>query len=494
MSLTRKVAFNASALAAGRAAAAAIGVVSVGISTRYLGLGDYGALAAALGLASVVGLLTDFGMGTIGAREIAKRPAETQQIVRALVTAAFALSLVATGVGVAAAFAIYGGEEDELVRRGVLLLLITVPFSAPYGAASAYFISKQQPWMGMIGSVLGSMATVVLLVAASTLDWGFTGVALAYVSTGVVQWVVMMALSRGKIALWPSRDLALARQLLRWALPIGATVAVASIYWRIDIVLLSVLTSDEEVGLYGLAYRVVDALVVLPSFVTITLLPELGRLADQRERFDEIVRKGFRAMQVAAIAVFVPFVVLAPQITGAIGGLGFQEASPVLRLLMIGVGLNALSMVFAQAIVGLNRQGRLFFLALVMLVANVALNLALIPSMEAEGAALAFSLTEVVHLAGIVYIYRRIATPPRPWKPAAVLVAGCAMAGATAAGTLLPVSGEVGWALEALVGGSLGLSVYVAALYALRAMPVEIDQNLLRPLGVRLGLVRRVAA
>src|SRR5206468_2250677 len=99
------------------------------------------------------------------------------------------------------------------------------------------------------------------------------------------------------------------------------------------------------------------------------------------------------------------------------------------------------SAIFGQAIVALNGQNKLFKVSLLLLAANVGFNFALIPMWGALGAALAFALTEVIHLAAMVVLYRGFGTPPRPWRGARVLAAGCVMA-AAALVKLLPVTGE----------------------------------------------------
>ena len=55
-------------------------MVSVGITTRYLGLQAYGSLTAATAFVVLLAPLLDIGMSTIGARELAKRPAETERL------------------------------------------------------------------------------------------------------------------------------------------------------------------------------------------------------------------------------------------------------------------------------------------------------------------------------------------------------------------------------------------------------------------------------
>jgi O-antigen/teichoic acid export membrane protein len=110
-------------------------------------------------------------------------------------------------------------------------------------------------------------------------------------------------------------------------LPLGGAMLVHSLYWRIDIILLWVLASSAEAALYGLSYGIVDALVALPGYVTVNVLPELAGMDEQRARFAELVQKE-----------------------------DFTNASPVLQILVVGVALTYLGSMLAQALVGLNRQ------------------------------------------------------------------------------------------------------------------------------------------
>ncbi len=457
-----------------------MGIVAAGVTTRYLGVDDYGALTAAIGFTSIANLVTDLGITTVGSREIAKHPERTQRLVSAIVTAGLGLSMLGMVVGVGLTLTLYGGSDDHLIRTAALLLLSTLPLTAFYGAAGAYFVSRQQPYMGMIGSVVSSVITLGVLVASTVFDWGFTGVVLAYVVAYLAQWAIMVTLASGKIRLRPSRDFRLARQLLGWALPLGVSFLIGVIYWRIDIVMLSKLSSEAEVGLYGLAYKMVDALAVIAQFVLITLTPEFARLAANPRRFDQIVEKAFSAMQLGSLGVCVPFALFAPEITDLVGGDAFDKAGTLLRIRLIGVALSFLSAAIGQAIVAKNRQRSLMSLSALVLVANVLVNLALIPLWGATGAATAFAVSEIAHLAAILYIYRRFAPVPHLQQGGRVFLAAAVMCVAAAV-KLLPVGGSTGSILDVALGIPLSLVLYIVALYALKAMPPELQTNLLVP-------------
>ena len=472
---------------------AVIGAVAIAISARYLGVDRYGALVAALAFASVVNALTDVGVWTIGAREIAKRPHETQRIVSALMTAGLGIAALGAVVALGLAFILYPGSDNELQRRGIVLLMLTIPLAAPAGAAGAYFIAQQRAYLGMFGSVAQSTVMLLVLVLTAALDWGYTGIVFAYVLGAAAQGLLMLGFSIGKISLRPSLEPALATRLVRAALPVGGALLVGAIYWRLDTILLSLFVDESEVALYGLAYKVLELVLALPAYIMVTLLPEFARLASRRSQFDVIVQRAFSVMQVGALAVLVFIVAFADKIVILAGGGGFKDAAPVLQILMVGVAVAYLGAIFGQAMIALDRQRDFFvFSAVLVLPLNLVANLALIPLLGAHGAALAYVITEVVGVVAVTFVYRRWARVPRWHEPLRVAAAGCAMA-APALLRLLPGYESASPVAILASAGLAGTMLYAGALYLLRAMPPEVHANLVAPLWVRLRPLARAA-
>ena len=486
--LSQKVALNATALGAGRLLLAAVGVVSVGVSARYLGVDDFGALVTATAFLALVVGLTDLGLATIGVRELAKRPGETKRIVGSLLVLVFGLSTAGLVLGMLLMLLIFAGDDQAHLREGIaLLLLMSWPLTAPAAVIGCYFTAQQKAYLGTLASVVGAVLTVGLLIVVIQLDGGFLGIVVAYGATGIGYGLTMLMLSIGRIRLRPSLDLAHAWQLLRWAAPLGAAVLMGSIYWNIDIILLSHLGDHADVALYGVAVKVVGILLLLPGYVMITLLPEFARVAERRERLDEVMGKAFAVVQVGAIPLLVLSVVFADEIVQTVGGQTYAGSAALLRILMIGVALAYVSVVIAQGIIALNGQKQLFYGALIILPVNIALNLALIPIWGARGSAIAFVASEVASLATWLFVYSRMATLPRIYRFWALVVAGGATASVGLV-KLLPFATATNAPLVLALGGLVGLGVYAGALYALKAMPREVHTAIVLPLWTKLKL------
>jgi O-antigen/teichoic acid export membrane protein len=482
VSLLRRVAVNAIALSVGRALLTVTGVLSVAIATRYIGVELYGSLTTAVAFAGALGPLTDIGVAAIAARELAKRPPERDRLVGNVLALSFALSVAVAFVGIGIAQIVYSGEANEETRRAILLmLLLALPTTAPAVAATAYFIGQQQAWVFVLASVCGSLVTLSLLAASVTLDWGFNGVVVAYAGTAVAYGGALMVMSIGRFRLRPRFERRLAKQLLVWALPLGAASFLNSLYLRVDVIVLSLLSSKGQVALFGLSFRVVEALMALPFIVTITLMPEFARLAEnQRAKLDQLVQRALRLMQIVVLPAVACVFVFAEQVVEVAGGPGFSGAADVLRILLIGVGIAFPGALLSQALIALNLQRMLLLVATVALVVNASLASALALELGAVGAATGFAVAEVCGVATLALIYGRTGQVPTPDRRPALLLAAGAMA--AAATVKLPLqAASAGPILTFAIGSTAMLSAYVGSLYALRVMPDEIHRGLLAP-------------
>ena len=482
MSLVRKVAVNAVAAAAGRILLVFTGVLSVGIATRYLGLQAYGALTTATAFVTAIAPLNDVGVSAIAARELSKEPDQKDRLLATVLTLALGLSLVTTVAGFVAVQFLYPGTADESIRRGaIIMLLIALPTSAPSAAASAYLIATQRAWAAMAAGVGGSLLTLLLLVLTWTLDWGYYGVVIAYGATATGYGAVMVAFATGKMRFRLRIEWPLLRRLIVWAAPLGFATILGTLYLRAPILVLGAVSTKAQVGLFGIGFKVLEGLMALPYFVTITLMPEFARLAEHRDRLDALVERAIRLLQFFIVPIVIGMFAFADQVTTVVGGDSFEGAGSVIRILMAGVAVTFVTGVLAQALVALNRQAQMLVLVAALLAVNVALCFALVPGLGARGAALAFLISEVGAVAGMLLLYTQAGRNPLR-APQPPLIAAAAAMGAVALLTLGIAGESVSAPVILLGGGTATMAAYIGCLYALDAVPTEIQNGLVRPL------------
>ncbi len=473
MSLSERVAVNAPLLVISRMTSAAAGLAAVAVSTRYLGATVYGSLTIAMLYIALASVFTDAGLYLIAAREIAKHPEREQEIEANALTMGFALSLLIILLTLGSAQFVYAGANDRLVRLGIAILLAHLVTAAPIGVMGAHLIAHQRSWWTMAAAAVGSLVSIALVLIAATQNLGFAAIAGSYALVAIVNLVVLRAVTARTLRLRLGFDYELWRQLGRWALPQGGILILGVLYLRADGLLLSFLRPHRDVALYGVAFKVVEVLFILPQYLMLTLFPAIARLDRGSQRLAEIMQKTLDSMLVVVLPLVVAGVGFATDVVGVLGGKGFGPSVIVLQILMIGVAFWYFNAVFGNALVALNLQGRLFRNSAIVLIFNVGLNLALIPPFGPYGAAVALAVTEVTALTLTVRVYREVAAPPRPRGLLRLLGAagGMVLVPLLLDGLLRSLAGPL---VAALVGGALATLVYVALLYALRAVPEEL--------------------
>lgn len=467
--LGRKVALNGAALIVGRLGIAVSGAVAVALSSRYLDIEQFGGFVTGMVVVSLLAVFIDLGLNTIAAREMARRPAQAAAITNAVFGLALAGALVMTCIGLIIAHAAYAGAEQAAVRQSIDVLLPVQLFSAAVIAPlNARLIAVQRAWVTVVGEVAGRTVSLAALAAVVLLDRGLGGILAAQASAGLVTASVMVLIARDGHRLSPRIDRALALQLLTWTLPLAGTLVVNQLYFRLDLLLLSALSGARDVALYGLAYKVIEALILLPSYVMVTLLPELARISDQA-RLRELMLQAVGVMRVLAVGMLLLVGAYAPTLVDLVGGQRYADAALPLQILMVGVAISYQNAPFGHALIARDRQQDLFRLSVLVLVLNLALNVALIPKFGVGGAAAAVVLSEAASFVVVRRLYERTGGRLHEGWGGRIAICGASLAVVLLAFVGVPTSPEPLWA--ATLGGAVAGALYCLALLRVGALP-----------------------
>lgn len=481
LSLAERVAVNFSAQLGAQLILAVGGLISVAVTTRYLDLRHYGALITALIFVSLFTIATDFGITTIGGRELAKDARDRQRVLSSIGLIVTAISLIALGAAIGLAQIAYPGPGGFDVRLAILILVPQLLIVGPRSAAQADLIFRQKVYLSSLAAVATRVITLGLVIAVAAADLGFVAMTVAYAAFPILGGAATVAFARTGLPRLRQWDRTLATKLLKASLPLGGVIVLNYLYFRLDLFLLSILATQKDVALYGVSYKVIEMLILIPSYIMVTLFPTIAAAEAFSERLRNLVQNAFTVMQFIAVPLIaVSF--FSGQILEFIAGKQYGGAALALQLLMCGVALSFLQQVIGYTLVALNRQTWALFVLAAVLVVNLVLNLILIPLFAINGAAAALIGSEVVSLALILAVYSRIGPIPTLYKPAKVLIAGATMLGLIVA-TRETLGSAVSPLATLAAGGLLSFGTYVLLLKQLGAVPPEASAALSNLIG-----------
>jgi len=166
---------------------------------------------------------------------------------------------------------------------------------------------------------------------------------------------------------------------------------------RADVLLLSALATTTVVGVYGAAYRMLEA----PGFIGISLFSAFTAMytylgEDTVPTIRSVFERSIKLCLLALVPIAVTFGMLAEPLCRTLFGNALTSAAAPLRLLApVVVMLGVVSLTTGLISSRLNPRGLLIGVAGVAVV-NLVLNLALIPPLGAVGAALAMLVSAAV--------------------------------------------------------------------------------------------------
>jgi O-antigen/teichoic acid export membrane protein len=305
-------------------------------------------------------------------------------------------------------------------------------------------------------------ATAALIVLLAVLGASLLPFFLVAAAAALVPLVLTAVLVRGDIPLVPGGDRRAWAALLRQTLPFALATAVGAIYFRLAILLVDLLSTPHQTGLFGVSFRIVDVLIVVPQLTITAALPIFSRAArDDRERLDYGLGLVAESMAMLAGAVALALAAGAPIAIEIVAGDGFEGAVPVLRLHAIALMFAFFTAPWAYALISLRRHRDVLAINAAGIVA-LAVGLALlVPEHGARGAAIATIVGELVLALTGMWLALRAGIRPQLGRLPRIALA-LALAAVPAA--LLP----------ALPAVAAGLAVYVGVLLALRAIPDEL--------------------
>jgi O-antigen/teichoic acid export membrane protein len=390
--LLPRLARNASAQFAARLAASLAQAVALVLVARALGPATYGLFAIVTTLTVMATVVAEWGLPLIAVRAIAAG-GQRRELLAVLLGLRLALAVVAAAVVVVLGFA---SSDSGQVHLGALVAGLSYLPLAWLGSvhiqAQLDLRLERAAWAALAGG-LGGLAWTL---GALALDANVVQLAGGILASATTAAAVGILVTPAGLPLRPRFDRALWRRLLHEATPLAVAYAFVSVYFYVDIALLARLSSAEQVGLYDAAYRFMFLGILIPSAIVSSVYALAAELAARdRARFARLARE---LLSLCALGIPLPLIALCADPEGLLRllyGDAYGDGASALRVLGVGVGLTIVSGVVGPLLITIGQERATLRISIAAAAVNIALNLALIPSLDALGSAIATVATEL---------------------------------------------------------------------------------------------------
>ncbi|MEO9324220.1 flippase [Nocardioides sp. C4-1] len=412
---------NTSWLIGSRLGQAVLGWGGTLLIARTLSIEDFGRFTLIFTILGLMSVVTDMGIGRIAVRGmLGELEGDDGQPLAGGDAAHFAgayllLRTLLGVVGYVLVIVIVLALGHPRVAVGAAVAGVVVLLATPSSALDVVFQARLRMGgvsvLGVVGLAAQFALTAALAAAGGTL--------LLFCIPAVLCQVVILAWKiPAAHRLVPIRlrvDRALWWRMLREALPLTVGLGLATIYYRVDAIMLSQLDDFDAVGIYGVSYKFIDIVQSVAVAVTVPLLTVLvttwpGDLAG----FRAAVRRSTMLLGLLGGTAIVGLVGFAEPLTSVLYGEHYAVGANATKVLAVAIGLALLTSLAITCLVAIERHRGYPLVMLAGLVLNLGLNIALIPAYSYRGAAVATLISEVVVLTMLCVLLLRV-RELRPW-------------------------------------------------------------------------------
>lgn len=395
MSQTKTIFKNMSWLFVSQIITSICGFIWTILMARYLGVDKYGIFGFAISLTGILCILFDFGIGIHSVRHIATDYDSAPKY-------------LGNAIPLKGLFSIFGFiiilivliimNCDELTLTVTLLFTIEQIIKKFVELMTATFQAFEEgKYQGISNTLLNVLTFIFILIAIYT-DLGLYGITIAYIIANFLTLVYGYYILTKHLTK-PSYefDKKFCKRVTLAALPFAATAILSSIYYSIDMVMLTNMVGSYATGIYNATYKLISILTLFYGIYTAVIFPVMSKLFKNDEKMLlTLYEKSIKYLMLAIIPIAIATMIYSKDIVQLIYGHQYDASSSVLTILIWTVCLLFISGVGNTLLNASYNEVSVTKIYAVAAVFNVILNLILIPYLSYDGAAITTVVSDIL--------------------------------------------------------------------------------------------------
>ena len=375
-------------------------------SARYLGTTNFGIISFATAISGLFAIFTDLGLSTLTIREVARDKSRTYKYLGNHGTIKLILSIITMIVLVAF---VNIGVFNDTTKYVVYLIGSSVIIDAFSGTFTSMFRAYEQMEYQSIAEIINAVTMFIGVMICVFTKQSVIAVAMVYLISTVIVLIYDFAMcSKNYGLIHFQADFKFWKYLIYNAFPLAITSIFALISFKMNTILLNMLTTSAVVGEYTAAFNLMQALIFIPTVYSTAVLPLFSKFyVDNPEMLNYTYKKSLKYLSILSIPIAMGTTILADKIILFIYGPAYVNTIPILELIIWALPAIFLSYILGTSIASINKQHETMKATFICLLFSTIGNFILIKLFGGVGAAMITVLNEVSMVIFYIYIMHK---------------------------------------------------------------------------------------
>jgi O-antigen/teichoic acid export membrane protein len=209
-----------------------------------------------------------------------------------------------------------------------------------------------------------------------------------------------------------------ARAYLKFSIPLIPNSALYRLFDAGDRYLLAHFLNHAAVGVYFVSYTAASFFTTIVSPVHLVLLPALAELWNNgdKDKIGEYISDIIRYTAILSLPFMALAILIPAEILTVLTSSTYVESAQFVPILALGFLAFSLGVPGDHLLVAAGKTHVLFFVNSAMVIANLAMNIILIPRIGISGAALSTLAGHLIYALTVLFLARRIVSFTIPWR------------------------------------------------------------------------------
>ena len=422
--LSRKIVQNTSWLFLAEVIGNIFSFVLIVIIARYLGDAGLGVYSFAFAYANVFVLFTNFGMTTLMIGKLSKDLSKAQKYVNNISLFKFVLSAFVLGIAIMGSLFV----NDNNNAGATILIILFAVFVYYFGLI---FAALLQSAFRMEYEAIAKIAErfLALVLGWYLLSRGFDVVYLALVIlVSHVSYFGILYLGSKQIVrrIKPEFDFKFWKQAFIEGVPFWFSIVFMSLYFQIDILMVSFLRDYAIAGQYGAANKLVVSFNFIPTVVLTVLFPAMSRLFHTNMgHLILLFRRAMKSLIIIILPIAFGTTLLAKRIILFMYGEQFSSSIILLKILIWAEAFLFIVYLLGFLLNAADMQKKFMYATGLGILLNMIINILLIPKFGAVGASIGTVSTAFCIFIMLGYYVRRLGIKLRFFRALAKPLIAC---------------------------------------------------------------------
>lgn len=378
---------------------------------RYLGVNDYGILGFAVSTTAMLGVIDDLGISTHIVRHIATNYDSASKYLGNALPLKIIFSSLKIIVTIIVLIVM---GKNEFTITITLLFSLEMIFKSYISLLNGSFQAFEKAKYQGIGTTIMNTNTLFFILISIYTDLGLMGVVFSYILANFLALVYeYYVLNKYIVKPKYQLDLEFCKKITLLSLPFAVTGILYTIYYSIDVVMLSSMVGDYATGIYNATYKLISILTLFYSVYTAVIFPVMSRyFVDDESMLLVSFEKSVKYLMMIIIPLAVGMVFYSTDVIHLIYGHEYDAAASVLSILIWTVCLLFISGAANTLLTASHKELSVTKIYAVAAIFNIVLNFFMIPHFSYYGAAITTVLSDVLIVCLQSYLIYRLGHRP----------------------------------------------------------------------------------